>query len=144
MLRVHALVARLGKGAIALPIACMAAIFTLSSFHGGEQDVLGYTFEVTPKVGNFLHLPAYFVLSTCWKVALTAWRVPERKGSWLAVAYATAFGALDEVHQYFVPERCMDYKDAIANLLGALLALPAWPLVRRLFFPGRPLTPRPR
>jgi VanZ family protein len=116
----------------------MAAIFTLSSFPGGEQEMLGYTFEVTPKVGNFLHVPAYFVLGTCWKVGLTAWGVRGRKGSWLAVIYSTVFGALDEIHQYFVPERCMDYKDAITNFLGALLAILAWPLVGRLFFSDGP------
>jgi hypothetical protein len=132
----RALVARLGRGAIALPIAGMAGIFTLSSFPGGEQEVLGVSFEVAPKVGNFLHLPAYFTLATLWKIALEARQVPAPRSSWLAVVLATAFGALDELHQYFVPERCMDAKDALANLLGALIAVPAWPWVRGLFFPG--------
>ena len=112
----------------------MAFIFAMSSVPGGAHEVLGYSFELNPKLGNFLHIPAYYVLALLWKVAFEVRKVPGRKGSVLAATYATLFGAADEVHQRFVPDRYMDIRDVLANLLGAVLAVLTWRYVRPLFF----------
>ena len=40
----------------------------------------------------------------------------------LSVLLASAYGALDEFHQYFVPSRSMDILDWMADTLGALIA----------------------
>lgn len=42
----------------------------------------------------------------------------------LAVGFASLYGATDEVHQYFVPERSSDVLDWIADTVGALAAVP--------------------
>jgi VanZ family protein len=39
-----------------------------------------------------------------------------------AVIIATAYGATDELHQHFVPERQMDVRDLVADALGSSLA----------------------
>jgi VanZ family protein len=39
-----------------------------------------------------------------------------------AVIIATVYGATDELHQHFVPERQMDVRDLLADALGSSLA----------------------
>jgi VanZ family protein len=124
----------LGRRAIVLPILCMAFIFGLSSIPGGSHDVLGYTLDLSPRIGNFLHLPVYYVLGALWLVALEARGVPGARAAVLACFLGTAFGALDEVHQYFVPLRSMDIRDVIANFAGCLAAALTWPWTRAIFF----------
>jgi VanZ family protein len=132
------LVTKLGSKTIFLPLGCMGLIFLLSSIPGGRHELLGYEFQLAPDIGNLLHLPAYAVLATLWMIALESRGVPARRAALLACVYATLFGAADEVHQSFVPLRCMDARDVLANLLGALAAALAWPWTRSLFFePGR-------
>ena len=128
------LIAKLGRRTILLPLGCMGLIFLLSSIPGGRHDLLGYEFQLAPDIGNLLHLPAYAVLATLWMIALESRGAPARRAAVLACIYATLFGAADEVHQAFVPLRCMDARDVLANLLGALAAALAWPWVRFLFF----------
>jgi hypothetical protein len=123
---------RVSRLALVLPFLYMAFLFGLSSIPGGEHEILGYSFELSPGLGNFLHLPAYFVLGVLWKFAFAARGVPERKGTLLAVVLGTAFGVSDEVHQFFVPRRYMDVRDVIADFIGLVLAGLAWPLLRPL------------
>jgi len=132
------LIARLGRKTILLPLGCMGLIFCLSSIPGGRHELLGYEFQLAPDLGNLLHLPAYAALATFWMIALESRGVPARRAALLACVYATLFGAADELHQFFVPLRCMDARDVLANFLGALAAALVWPWARSLFFePGR-------
>lgn len=41
-----------------------------------------------------------------------------RKDLWLALIIGTLYGACDEIHQYFVPSRFMDWTDALADAVG--------------------------
>ena len=112
----------------------MGFIFLLSSIPGGRHELLGYEFQLAPDIGNILHLPAYAALATFWMIALESRGAPPGRAALLACIYATLFGAADEVHQYFIPLRCMDARDVLANLLGALIAALVWPWARPLFF----------
>jgi len=134
----RSIVKNLGRRTLVFPLAFMGFIFLLSSIPGGEKNVFGYSFQLNPQLGNFLHVPVYCALATFWLITLEAWQVPPRKGLLLAVVYAALFGALDEVHQYFVPERFMSLMDVLSNLLGALIAALAWRYVRSLFFAPEP------
>lgn len=42
------------------------------------------------------------------------------RGPWAAVALAVLYGALDELHQWFVPGRNSDARDWLADAVGAL------------------------
>jgi VanZ like protein len=128
------IVRRLGRRTLFFPILYMAFIFCLSSIPGGSHDVLGYTLELSPQIGNFLHLPVYYILGVLWQVAFEARGVARARAALLACVLGTTFGALDEVHQYFVPHRSMDIRDVIANFLGLLAAALTWPWIRPLFF----------
>ena len=67
------------------------------------------------KVGHFA---VYGLLATLLCRLGRGWRA----AGWALLA-ASAFGATDEWHQYYVPGRSSDVKDWIADTLGALLAV---------------------
>ncbi|MGH8477979.1 MAG: VanZ family protein [Methylococcales bacterium] len=70
-----------------------------------------------------IHVLAYAVM------AFLAWRAFGhfiQKGSLLALCslgFSGFYGLSDEVHQYFVPGRCADLFDLIADMMGAAIAV---------------------
>jgi len=132
------LVARLGRWWILLPCAYMAGIFCLS--HTPGHELPHWELEGI-NVGNILHFPVYYGLGFLWLLTLEAWPLAGNRPYFLAVALATAFGAIDEVHQSFVPSRSMDFWDGVVNFAGAACAALTWSWIRPLFFPPRPPAP---
>jgi VanZ family protein len=47
-----------------------------------------------------------------------------RKAFWLTLMIGTLYGISDEIHQYFVPGRDMNWLDAVADTIG--IALGGW------------------
>jgi VanZ family protein len=101
-------------------LAWAALIFSLSA-----QPKLVIDLELgSDKVAHFL---AYAVLGALLAHAVT------RTGWPLALAYALgiAYGASDEIHQYFVPGRSSDVVDWVADALGVLAAVALYQWMRR-------------
>lgn len=76
------------------------------------------------------HMAVFFVLTFFLLLGLK-----ERLPSWKARAAAAAglcavLAALDELHQYFVPGRSCQLTDVIIDLLGGLVCILLWFLVR--------------
>jgi len=96
----------------------MAAIFWASSVPDDGTESLGHqVLFLKPEIHNLLHIPAYGILTFLW------WRALRPTGIagvavW-AAGIASAYGALDEVHQYFVPGRLASVTDGLLNLTGA-------------------------
>jgi VanZ family protein len=132
-------IARGGRRVIVLPILYMCFVFYLSSIPGDKLPTWGIHFI---DLGNFLHFPVYFGLGMLWLLTLTAWPVNSPRIGFHAVFLATLFGALDEVHQNFVPLRCMDIWDVVVNCAGATCAALTWQWIRPMFFPARPIDPK--
>ena len=73
-----------------------------------------------------VHFFAYFVLAVLLYLTL----IYQRK-SIILFKYATIFtiliiaiyGALDEIHQMYIPGRSMDYYDWLADIAGGIIAL---------------------
>jgi VanZ family protein len=86
---------------------------------------------------KFQHLLAYFVLAA----AIALWFPREkwrRSGPRLPVftaALSSAYGIIDEIHQYFVPGRDCNVWDWLFDTLGAILAVAAVKLILRLTSP---------
>jgi hypothetical protein len=102
----------------------MAVIFWSSSraWPGADAQVLAWLPAWLPDVvpiDKLVHAGIYGALAGLWAWALgTRW--------WLCWVLATAFGALDEVHQGFVPGRSRDIQDLLADALGAAAMLGLW------------------
>ena len=99
-------------------LAYMALIWTLSSIPRVVAPVV--IFKMQDKV---VHLIEYAILAIlcCYSVARTRprWKTP---AVFLLSAFAaTLWGAIDEWHQSFVPNRNADLMDAVADALGAII-----------------------
>lgn len=100
-------------------IAWAALLFILSSIP--ELTPPLHVFEWDDKVE---HLLAYTPLGWLLMRAIV-WRGNStRKALWLVLALGTLYGITDEVHQYFVPGRRMDWSDVAADVGG--IALGSW------------------
>lgn len=105
------------------PLSIMAIIFFAST----RSTVAGPGFSNSDKVAHF---GAYGLLATLICRLGTGWR-----GALWGLLGASAFGATDEWHQYYVPGRSSDVFDWVADTTGAALAVSlyaGWPLYRRL------------
>ncbi|MFT3836061.1 MAG: VanZ family protein [Myxococcaceae bacterium] len=51
----------------------------------------------------------------------------------IALALGALYGVSDEFHQYFVPGRSSDWRDALADTVGSTLGAFAWPPASRAF-----------
>jgi VanZ family protein len=107
-------------------LAYMALIFFASSVPGDELP--GHLWD------KLVHFLVYGVLGVLFLVPLTEGRltrVTMRTGA-LAVMLSTLYGAFDEVHQAFTPDRTPDVRDLFADALGAALGVAAILLLRVL------------
>ncbi len=104
----------------------MAGIFLLSSVSRVPQAPSG-----TDKV---VHVALYVGLALTWLRALAdGLRGPFSAGQLvLAVVLTVAYGASDEFHQRFVPNRSSDVMDLVADAGGACIAAAgckAWSII---------------
>lgn len=79
-----------------------------------------------------VHAAFYGVLGLLWVWGLLRLvRLPLRRKLATAWLLATAWGALDELHQSYVPGRTADLWDLLADAVGAALAIGLWGLLQR-------------
>jgi len=99
----------------------MACIFVLSS-------IPGHTLPGVQISDKLIHAGEYGLLGVCMCRALsgqmTAW--PRTRIALLSALIATLYGATDEFHQLFVPQRSASLSDLVADGLGAALAAWGW------------------
>ena len=104
----------------------MALIFFASSVPGDELP------------GQFwdkgVHLLVYAGLGVLFLLPLAAARLSQAtpRAAGLAVLLSTLYGAFDEVHQAFTPERSPDVRDLVADALGAAVGVSAVLILRAL------------
>ncbi|WP_155323053.1 VanZ family protein [Desulfosarcina ovata] len=102
-----------------LPVAALcAAIFLQSCFASPD---IGPSFPLKDKA---LHAAVYALLAglvfRACRLTWPAWRAPIQILV-VSVAFATLFGAGDELHQAFVATRQADALDLLADLVGSLV-----------------------
>lgn len=85
---------------------------------------------------KILHLLGYALLAALFFRALRATRPAAAPTAlWvMSVAFAAFYGAMDEVHQAFVPTRSADFFDFMADASGAVIGagMAAWLTSRRV------------
>ncbi|WP_242342750.1 VanZ family protein [Anaeromyxobacter terrae] len=80
---------------------------------------------------KLLHAGAYAVLGALVCGALGGWRLRPWRALGLTIAVGTAYGATDEWHQSFVPNRSSDPADLASDALGAAAGAAAMALILR-------------
>ncbi len=112
---------------VAAAIAWAALIFWASSQSRPFPELPRGLFEHD----KLLHAGAYAVLGALVRGALGGWRVRPWMALGFAIAVGTAYGASDEWHQSFVPNRSPDPADLAADALGAAAGAAAAALILR-------------
>lgn len=116
--------------------ALLAASWILSS----RSSVPMPGFNAADKL---VHLVCFAALAFSWALWFPreAWSERPVKTALAVAAMTSAYGAVDELHQSFVPGRfasVLDWgADTLGGLLGGLAALAAFRLLRRKEIPGR-------
>ncbi len=121
-----------------LVAAYLAVIFALSSMSNPLPDL---TERVWDKA---LHLTEYGGLGALFALALRASGARGWRAILLAAVATSLYGATDELHQAFVPNRSCDIHDWLADPLGAALGASAMALALRLRRPRASIRPADR
>ena len=111
----------------------VVAIFILSSLQVHVADG-------TDKVLHALEYALMGFLTT--RGAMLTWELSRFRGVVVGATIATVLGALDEVHQIFVPGRQASVWDATADATGAILGSLLFVFVASMLFHGNRLYPR--
>ncbi|HKJ68759.1 MAG TPA: VanZ family protein [bacterium] len=115
--------------------AYMAVIFILSSMPGDK--LAGRKLPVSDKL---LHAGEYLLFGTliAWAIIKdTASPVSLRKIG-LVLAIGCGYALLDEFHQYFVPNRDMEFFDFAADTVGIILGTGLYVLIIRQWISKQP------
>ena len=114
------------------PVAAYAAlIFVASSLPFGAPNPRVFNLFTLDKL---IHAAEFGLLAALLARALeTADGTLTGKMVLLAIILAAVYGALDELHQHFTPNRYPDLDDGIADAIGAALGALCWLLILRRF-----------
>jgi VanZ family protein len=77
-----------------------------------------------PQVSNsdkLLHFLEYIPLAFLWYIFLSSYNVKSHYK--LAFLFSFIYAILDELHQYYVPNRMSDVNDILFDLIGILIGL---------------------
>ena len=101
-------------------IAYMLGVLALSSIpdNGDGGYIIGF---ITPTIQNFLHVPVSGLLALLWNITLRGRGFSERQSILLAILLSSAYGAVIEFFQIFIPGRFASFTDVLLNLTGILL-----------------------
>ena len=116
-----------------LPLALVALVFLFSSMPGPRVDI-----QIFPHADKVAHAMEFGALALALVRALvntTRWQPWLVVG--LSVAFAAAYGVLDEYHQSFVPGRDADAWDVMADMVGGMMGCGVWYAAQRFRSRGR-------
>jgi len=100
-----------------MPLLWAAVLFIQSSIPDLDSPV-----RLTKWDDKWAHVLIYLPLGFLLPGALARARAGRRVGTLLLTfALGSLYGITDEIHQYFVPGRHMDWRDAVADSLGVML-----------------------
>lgn len=96
-------------------------IFTESSIPGDKLPKADFEYS-----DKFIHVAIYFILYILFFYSLkyqTKSVKLHRFSFEFALLFTVLYGASDEIHQYFVPNRSCEFYDWVADIAGALIGL---------------------
>lgn len=110
-------------------IAWAAAIFIQSSMSDIDTPDLGFDFQ-----DKVFHAIEYAILGYLLRRAMKFQRnnfINDQAG-WLTILIGSTYAISDEFHQYFVPGRSADTDDAIADIIGVILVVVIYFIVKKV------------
>jgi VanZ family protein len=112
------------KSSQMLTLGYMGLLLLVSSFPVTPDTESTWNFVVpfSPASQDFLHIPAYCLLALLWAKTLKDNGTETRLSLVAAVVVTSAFGAMTELSQVWVPGRCASLLDWVFDSYGALAA----------------------
>lgn len=100
-------------------ITYLIFIFVLSSIPGANLPEI--KFELSDKIAHFMVFSLlcflfFYSLKNQYKYIKLQKFAPE-----FALLFTTLYGVMDEIHQYYTPNRSSDVLDVVADFLGAFV-----------------------
>jgi len=116
---------------LVVTLSYMCVLFILSSIPGGRENGP----LVSPTVADVLHVPAYGLLALLLIFTLRVHGVTDHRSMGVAFLVASAYGAITELNQVWIPGRFPSGFDVMLNVVGSLLFiwLYWWVKLRRSF-----------
>ena len=107
-----------------LTLGYMGLLLLVSSFPvtPGTQSTWDFAVPFSPASQDFLHIPAYCLLALLWAKTLKDNGTETRLSLVAAVVVTSAYGAMTELSQVWVPGRCASFLDWQFDSYGALAA----------------------
>ena len=101
-----------------------AIIWALTLFMLSSIPKLSSPFHLSKWDDKLNHIVAYAILGALMLRALTAPpSLPAKRELGLASFLSIGYGAIDEIHQYFVPGRFSEVMDMMADAIGTLIGV---------------------
>ncbi|MDR0403332.1 MAG: VanZ family protein [Treponema sp.] len=110
-----------------------ALVLVALSFYLSSRPALPSmpSFRFADKLAHFVCFGA-IAASLTWWFSLQSWKKHRLRNALLCVLFTSAYGIIDELHQFFVPGRSCDPFDWIADTLGAFPGCAAGYLLMKL------------
>jgi hypothetical protein len=109
------------KGSLILTLGYMSFLSSIPVIPG-TQRAWNLVVPFVPANQDFLHLPAYFLLALLWAKSLKDTGTETCLSLVAAVGITSAYGAITELSQVWVPGRCASLLDWLFDISGALAA----------------------
>jgi len=121
---------------LVMTLSYMCVLFILSSIPGGRENGP----LVSPTLANMLHVTAYGLLALLWIFTLRDHGITKHRSMYVAFLVASAYGALTELNQVWIPERYPSAFDVMFNVVGGLIFIWLyWWVTRQLMARSRGL-----
>ncbi|MDR2543669.1 MAG: VanZ family protein [Treponema sp.] len=98
-----------------LPAPIIIITLAILSSHSSLPGV-----QLFPGIDKFYHFVAYGALGVAFGLWFSreSWLKQPLRNFLICTAIVSIYGAIDEIHQYFVPDRVCDVWDWVADTLG--------------------------
>lgn len=92
-------------------------------FYLSHQSTIQFIPQSILEYDKLLHFLAYFTYGTSTLSMLITVKKSEKRLILVGLVLSVLFAISDEIHQFFVPDRVVDFYDLIADLLGILFSI---------------------
>ena len=91
-------------------------------FQASAQPTLPIDMNLFLHQDKLVHMMAYGVMgSLCWR-ALRHFIHQQPLLTWCCIGFCGLYGLSDEIHQSYIPGRCADAMDLVADIIGAVIS----------------------
>ena len=105
---------------LALSLVALIGYMTLIFYLSSQPADVSAGIEIFDIPRIIMHVGEYGILGLLMNLVVTQISSKNPKSVLYSAAFCSMYGVTDEVHQYFVPTRCFDICDILADTIGGL------------------------